>query len=104
MVGTGMEETVARDSGAAIAARRSGVVDHLADNDEHALAIVRDIVARVNTTKPIDIDLGGSIKLTSKLLDMTFGYKIRNVSVETDSTYQEALYTTYAGLRLSFRF
>jgi 3-methylcrotonyl-CoA carboxylase beta subunit len=33
-------------------ARRSGVVDHLADNDEHALAIVRSIVARLNTTKP----------------------------------------------------
>jgi hypothetical protein len=52
----------------------------------------------------LDIDLGGSIKLTSKLLDMTFGYKIRNVSVQTDSTYQEALFTTYAGLRMSFRF
>ncbi|WP_141734831.1 hypothetical protein [Oligoflexus tunisiensis] len=52
----------------------------------------------------LDIDLGGSIKLTSKLLDMTFGYKIRNVSVDTDSTYQEALYTTYTGIRFSFRF
>jgi 3-methylcrotonyl-CoA carboxylase beta subunit len=29
-------------------ARRSGVVDHLAENDEHALTIVRDIVARLN--------------------------------------------------------
>jgi DNA-directed RNA polymerase subunit beta len=29
LVGTGMEETVARDSGAAIAARRSGVVDQV---------------------------------------------------------------------------
>nr|WP_209023328.1 carboxyl transferase domain-containing protein [Sphingomonas jejuensis] len=33
-------------------ARRSGVVDHLADNDEHALSIVRDIMA----TLPADID------------------------------------------------
>ena len=31
--------------------RKSGVVDHLAENDEHALAIVRDIVARLNTVK-----------------------------------------------------
>ena len=38
-------------------ARKSGVVDHLAENDEHALAIVRSIVARLNTTKNIDIDL-----------------------------------------------
>jgi 3-methylcrotonyl-CoA carboxylase beta subunit len=38
-------------------ARKSGVVDHLAENDEHALAIVRSIVARLNTTKAVDIDL-----------------------------------------------
>ena len=38
-------------------ARRSGVVDHLAENDEHALAIVRDIVARLNSVKQVDIDL-----------------------------------------------
>ncbi len=38
-------------------ARRSGVADHLAENDEHALSIVRDIVARLNTVKAVDIDL-----------------------------------------------
>src|SRR5207253_2373363 len=38
-------------------ARKSGVVDHLAENDEHALTIVRDIVARLNTTRVVDIDL-----------------------------------------------
>src|SRR4051812_36456709 len=38
-------------------ARKSGVVDHLAENDEHALAIVRSIVARLNTTKSVDLDL-----------------------------------------------
>lgn len=32
--------------------RRSGVVDHVAANDEHALAIVRQIVGNLNTTKP----------------------------------------------------
>jgi 3-methylcrotonyl-CoA carboxylase beta subunit len=32
--------------------RRSGVVDHVADDDEHALEIVRSIVARLNETKP----------------------------------------------------
>jgi 3-methylcrotonyl-CoA carboxylase beta subunit len=32
--------------------RRSGVVDHVAADDDHALRIVRDIVARLNTTKP----------------------------------------------------
>ncbi len=38
-------------------ARKSGVVDHLAENDEHALSIVRDIMARLNTVKEVDIDL-----------------------------------------------
>jgi len=31
--------------------RRSGVVDHVANDDEHALSIVRTIVANLNTTK-----------------------------------------------------
>ncbi|HEX8527956.1 carboxyl transferase domain-containing protein [Allosphingosinicella sp.] len=38
-------------------ARRSGVVDHLAEDDGHALAIVRDIVSRLNTVKAVDIEL-----------------------------------------------
>jgi 3-methylcrotonyl-CoA carboxylase beta subunit len=42
-------------------ARKSGVVDHLAENDEHALAIVRDIVSRVNTLKAVDIDLADPV-------------------------------------------
>src|SRR6186713_2807724 len=35
--------------------RKSGVVDHIAENDEHALAIVRRIVANLNTQKPQDV-------------------------------------------------
>ena len=42
-------------------ARKSGVVDHLAENDEHALSIVRDIVARLNTVKQVDIDLADPV-------------------------------------------
>jgi 3-methylcrotonyl-CoA carboxylase beta subunit len=37
--------------------RKSGVVDHVAENDEHALLIVREIVARLNSVKQIDIDI-----------------------------------------------
>ncbi len=37
--------------------RRSGVVDHVADNDVHALLIVRDIIARLNRPKRVDIEL-----------------------------------------------
>ena len=37
--------------------RKSGVVDHVAENDEHALLIVREIVARLNRPKHVDIEL-----------------------------------------------
>ena len=43
--------------GAETHGRRSGVVDHVAENDEHALLIVREIVARLNSVKRIDIDI-----------------------------------------------
>jgi 3-methylcrotonyl-CoA carboxylase beta subunit len=44
--------------GADTHARRSGVVDHVAVNDEHALEIARAIVANLNTTKRVDMDMG----------------------------------------------
>jgi 3-methylcrotonyl-CoA carboxylase beta subunit len=43
--------------GAETHGRKSGVVDHVAENDEHALLIVRDIVATLNTVSTIDIDI-----------------------------------------------
>jgi 3-methylcrotonyl-CoA carboxylase beta subunit len=54
---TGEVITAEELGGGDLHARRSGVVDHLAENDEHALTIVRDIVARLNTVKSVDIDL-----------------------------------------------
>ena len=38
-------------------ARKSGVVDHLAENDEHALTIVRDIVSTLQADRRPDIEL-----------------------------------------------
>jgi len=43
--------------GAETHGRKSGVVDHVAENDEHALLIVRDIAASFNCVKAIDIDV-----------------------------------------------
>jgi 3-methylcrotonyl-CoA carboxylase beta subunit len=43
--------------GAETHGRKSGVVDHVAENDEHALLIVREIVASLNTVKSTDIDI-----------------------------------------------
>jgi len=46
------EEVSAEDLGGAdVHTRSSGVADHLAENDEHALAIVRSIVENLNTDK-----------------------------------------------------
>ncbi|ELR04559.1 hypothetical protein GMDG_09070, partial [Pseudogymnoascus destructans 20631-21] len=43
--------------GADTHSRKSGVVDHVAENDEHALEIVRSIVANLNTVKHVDMDV-----------------------------------------------
>jgi 3-methylcrotonyl-CoA carboxylase beta subunit len=43
--------------GADTHARRSGVVDHVAENDVHALLIVRDIVSRLHGVKQTSIEL-----------------------------------------------
>jgi len=42
--------------------RTSGVVDHLANNDHHALQIARDAVARLNRQKTIDLDVRESVE------------------------------------------
>src|SRR5215468_7027636 len=43
--------------GADVHARRSGVADHYAADDRHALALARRIVANLNTRKNVDIPL-----------------------------------------------
>jgi 3-methylcrotonyl-CoA carboxylase beta subunit len=43
--------------GAEVHAKKSGVADYLAENDRHALALCRQIVAGLNTRKPDDIVL-----------------------------------------------
>ncbi len=42
--------------------RTSGVVDHLANNDHHALKIARDAVARLNRIKPTYIDIKETVE------------------------------------------
>ena len=41
--------------------RKSGVVDHVAEDDEHALLIVRDIAATFNAPKVVDIAVGAPV-------------------------------------------
>ncbi len=50
------EEVSAEDLGGAdVHARVSGVADHYALDDAHALAIARRIVANLNTRKDVDL-------------------------------------------------
>jgi 3-methylcrotonyl-CoA carboxylase beta subunit/propionyl-CoA carboxylase len=52
------EEVSAEDlGGAEVHSRQSGVTDHLAEDDEHALEIVRSIVANLNRRKTVSLDL-----------------------------------------------
>ena len=48
--------------GADVHARLSGVADHYATDDVHALAIARRIVGTLNTRKSIDIDLADPVE------------------------------------------
>ena len=54
---TGEVVTAEDLGGADIHARKSGVADHYATDDAHALALARRIVGTLNTTKSIDIPL-----------------------------------------------
>jgi len=52
------EEISAEDlGGGELHARKSGVVDHLAENDQHALTIVRDIVSQLPADRTPDVPL-----------------------------------------------
>jgi len=54
---TGEEVTAEELGGADVHTRTSGVADHYAEDDDHAIQILRDIVATLNKTKRIDMDV-----------------------------------------------
>jgi 3-methylcrotonyl-CoA carboxylase beta subunit len=54
---TGEDVTAEELGGADVHARRSGVVDHYAEDDAHALRIVRDIVSTLNRRKEVEVDI-----------------------------------------------
>ena len=56
--------------GADVHARQSGVADHYATDDVHALAIVRRIVGTLNTRKSIDIDLAEPVEPRYSIEDL----------------------------------
>jgi acetyl-CoA carboxylase carboxyltransferase component len=54
---TGEEVSAEELGGADVHARRSGVADQYAHDDEHALELARGIVATLNTRKRVDLDV-----------------------------------------------
>jgi 3-methylcrotonyl-CoA carboxylase beta subunit len=54
---TGEDVTAEELGGADVHARVSGVVDHYAENDEHALVLMRQIVSTLNWRKSPDLDI-----------------------------------------------
>jgi 3-methylcrotonyl-CoA carboxylase beta subunit len=54
---TGEEVTAEELGGADVHTRISGVADHFAEDDEHALLILREIVATLNTRKQLNLDI-----------------------------------------------
>ncbi len=52
---TGEEVTAEELGGADVHCRKSGVTDHMAQNDGHALSIVRSIVSNLNRTKKVEL-------------------------------------------------
>ncbi|OED41397.1 methylcrotonoyl-CoA carboxylase [Endozoicomonas sp. (ex Bugula neritina AB1)] len=58
---TGEEITAEALGGADVHCQTSGVADHCAEDDAHALALVRQSVARLNSVKAVDIDVQPSV-------------------------------------------
>jgi len=54
---TGVDVTAEELGGADVHTRQSGVADHLAVDDPHALEIVRSIVATLNSRKQVSLDM-----------------------------------------------
>ena len=101
------EEVSAEDLGGAdVHSRQSGVTDHYANNDHHALLLARQAVSRLNRVKQLNIDVTGSVPPrypASDLLgivprNVRKPYDVREIIARTvdDSDFDEfkALYGT----------
>ena len=59
---TGEEVTAEELGGADVHSRESGVTDHYARNDHHALQLARNAVDRLNRVKPLSLDVKESVE------------------------------------------
>ena len=59
---TGEEVSAEALGGADVHSRESGVTDHYANNDNHALQLARQAVARLNRVKPVNMDVTDAVE------------------------------------------
>ena len=59
---TGEEVSAEELGGADVHSKESGVTDHYANNDHHALELARQAVGRLNRVKPLHMDIAESIE------------------------------------------
>ena len=59
---TGEEVSAEELGGADVHSRESGVTDHYANNDHHALELARHAIARLNRVKPVAMDIADPVE------------------------------------------
>lgn len=64
-------------------------------------AMKNALASKVSVPSRLDIDIGAAVDIWGKWLDFTFGYRMRTLSVKTDSSYAESESSTYIGLRMT---
>lgn len=80
---TGEEVSAEELGGADVHSRESGVTDHYANNDHHALELARNSVARLNRVKPIAMDIVDALEPRYPASDL-LGIVPKNVREQYD--------------------
>ena len=80
---TGEEVSAEALGGADVHSRESGVTDHYANNDNHALQLARQAVARLNRVKPVNMDVTDAVEPLYPASDL-LGIVPKNVREQYD--------------------
>jgi len=80
---TGEEVSAEALGGADVHSRESGVTDHYANNDNHALDLARAAVARLNRVKPVNMDVVDTVEPLYPASDL-LGIVPKNVREQYD--------------------
>jgi 3-methylcrotonyl-CoA carboxylase beta subunit len=80
---TGEEVSAEALGGADVHSRESGVTDHYANNDNHALELARGAVARLNRVKPVNMDVVNTVEPLYPASDL-LGIVPKNVREQYD--------------------